>query len=140
MKIYKVAYNRNGSAGAGFHVVTFALGRGSHKHLMVGIVHAERHNIAVLEIAGLTNSDENSWDGPFYEDELRDAVLRYESERADSVLEESEVLDLTYGKHACLSSSGVCCIPEGKCVVCGRPVEVIEKGDQGRDYTIDREM
>jgi hypothetical protein len=78
IKVFDVAYHRNGVSGNGFHVVLFADTERATNPTLVGIVFQERGNCAVLDIGKLASGDiafgSNSYRGHVYEAALRFAI------------------------------------------------------------------
>ena len=75
--IIRIDHHRNGIGGTPFHVVLFD-DSGPETSRKVGIVFAEPHHCAVLDIARLAAGDtafgSNSWRGDVYEPHLREAI------------------------------------------------------------------
>lgn len=97
MKIKQVNYHRNGVAGNGFAVALFTERDGRQTRNMVGVVFAERGNVAVFDVdllaAGNIVNGENSWRGDEYESKLRAALDEDAESRRVSILEsERDVL------------------------------------------------
>ena len=123
IKIIGVNCHRNGVGGTGFYAVRFDI----KKQRMVGIVFPDRASIAVLDVDLLAGEagvgDDNRWRGDEYEDDLREAVLEYETGRSGlPVLPDEERRELLYGRHECdpyrRASGLILSIPEGACVIC----------------------
>lgn len=86
IKVKGVAHHRNGLSGTGFHVVLFNCHiEGRKDSHFVGIVFPKPKSVAVLDIdlavAGNIAFGENSWCGDDFEDELREAIEKYEDAR-----------------------------------------------------------
>ncbi len=87
-KIKSVAHHRNGMGGEPFYVVIFTRNeQGAKRRDMVGIVFDKPGvYVAVLDVQllaeGNTRFTENSWRGDEFEAELREAIDKYEAERA----------------------------------------------------------
>ncbi len=137
IKIVDVRSHRNGSAGTGFHVVRFD----EVDRRLVGVVFPERRSVAVLDLDVLLGGADphgcdGKKDGPYYEDELRQAVLRYEIERAGSTLSGSEWRNLLFGVHLCRTAKAgglILDVPDGVCVVCGEANEMFDESIPERE-------
>lgn len=118
MKIENVAYHRNGVSGNGFHVVRFHDGRGLKAKSMIAVVFGDRHNIAVLQ-----ESSDDRFDGPYFEDAVRLAILAFEEKRAAGPLLPEEIRDLTFGRHKEVPGD------DHACVICkgAHTATVVEK-------------
>ena len=87
-KIIQIARHRNGVRGAPFHAIQFE-SKQDGPGTFLGIVFDEPEHVAVLNVDYLVGAagvafGENSWCGDVYESELREAIARWERERAET--------------------------------------------------------
>ncbi|APR53123.1 hypothetical protein CA223_04060 [Sphingomonas koreensis] len=81
IRILEVAYHRNGCAGEPFYAIRFRYQR----QLLLGFVFDCPDRIVVIDplaAAETVASGVNSWRGDLYEATLRNAVARFEHQRA----------------------------------------------------------
>jgi hypothetical protein len=100
----KVDYHRNGVSGNGFYVVLFdtIIGTVNDIRHMVATVFKEKGNVSILDrdklAEGVFEFGINSWDGGWFEPELRKAIAAFveiESNRAAHI---HEILEKTREK------------------------------------------
>ena len=119
IKVTSVAHHRNGSAGESFYVVLFTEGRGAKKDSKVATVFADKGRISVFSIPELAKGNiefamGNSWDGPYYEDDIRDAIRQWQFDNWGWVKRGEDSED------TCDSPAGI--DADGRCIKCGLPV------------------
>ena len=87
MKVLKVAYHRNGVCGNGFHVVLFTdHEKDDRVRSFVATVFEEKGSVSVLDIdetrtGNIEFANGNSWRGDYYENDLRQAIAKWEKSR-----------------------------------------------------------
>jgi len=76
MRVSRVRYHRNGSAGEGFYTVEFKMREGRTARAMVGIIFAEPEGVPMTRYAVIDPArPDTTYRGDLFADDLRAAVL-----------------------------------------------------------------